>query len=346
VWITIFSVNSELIAECPEFFNGIQSGIVESDMLTEISGIVASRKNPNMLWVHNDSGDEARIYAMNVEGNFLGSFYLSGANTIDWEDIATGPGPEENEDYLYIGDIGDNLANRSYIVIYRAQEPNVDSNQITVAGILSGVESIKLAYPDGARDAETLMLDPATKDLYIISKYENYSRIYIARYPQSTSEITVMEYKGQLPWSWATGGDVSAGGNLVIVRGYFNGSVWRRISGMELWEAFGGHECVVPIVLEPQGEAICFDAEGCGYYTVSEGIYQPIHYFGREGECPLEGDLNGDGNVGLLDMEILADHWLDVVCSTENFWCDKCDLDKSGEVDFIDFAYLGENWDK
>jgi len=63
-------------------------------------------------------------------------------------------------------------------------------------------------------------------------------------------------------------GDISAKGSLVIVRGYFNASVWRRIAGMEVWEAFETEEFIVLIVIEPQGEAICFDGEGCGYYTV------------------------------------------------------------------------------
>jgi hypothetical protein len=346
VGIIIFYANLEAPADCPEFFGVIQSGTVKSNMLAEISGIAASRKNSDVLWVHNDSGDAATVYAMDIEGNHLRAYSLSGANAVDWEDMAIGPGPEENEDYLYLGDIGDNWASRSNIVVYRVQEPRVGSNQLPVTETLSGVERLRLAYPDGARDAETLMLDPLTKDMYIISKRETNSRIYVARYPQSTSEVTVMEYKGQLPWGWTTGGDISVEGSLVIVRGYLNASVWRRIAGMEIWEAFETEECIVPIVIEPQGEAICFDGEGCGYYTVSEGAYRPIHYFGRDGECPLEGDVNGDGNIGLLDMKIFADHWLDFVCGGANSWCEKCDLDKSGGVDLVDFAYLGEDWGK
>jgi hypothetical protein len=345
-WITILSVNPDSIADCPEFLNGIQSGTTDSNQLTEISGIAASRKNPGLLWVHNDSGGEAKTFAIDAEGTFRGSLNISDASNYDWEDIAIGPGPEENEDYLYVGDIGDNSKSRPYVIVYRVQEPNVDSGQMIFEEIVSESESIKLTYPDGPRDAETLLLDPVTRDLYIISKSDSNSRIYVARYPQSTSEITEMEYKGQLPWSWATGGDISAGGNLVIVRGYLNASVWGRTAGTELWQALAGVECAAPLVIEPQGEAICFDANGCGYYTVSEGTYQPIYYFNRFGECPLEGDPNGDGNVDLPDIEILTDHLLDAICSTENFWCDKCDLNKSREVDFIDYAFMGEGWYK
>lgn len=346
VGIIIVSANWQLFAGCPQFLAGVQSGTVESSMLTEISGITASRKNPDVFWAHNDSGDTANAYAMDKDGNHLGVYSLSGAIAFDWEDMTIGPGPEENKQYLYLGDIGDNYAIRSNIVVYRVQEPDVNSNQAPISETLGGVESLRLAYPDGARDAEVLMLDPATRDLYVISKRETYSRIYVARYPQSTDATTVMEYKGELPWGWTTGGDVSVDGSLVLIRSYAAASVWRRTAEMELWEAFGGEECIVPLVLEPQGEGICFDTQGCGYCTVSEGAHRPIYYFGRDEECPLEGDLNGDGNVSLPDAGIFTDNWLKAGCSSENFWCDKCDLDKLGTVDFIDFSELGEDWGK
>ncbi len=346
VGMIIFTCVRGLSADCPQFFDGVQRGTVESGMLGEISGIAASRKNSDVLWVHNDSGDSARVYAMDGEGKHLGVYQLSGVSARDWEDMSIGAGPAKDKEYLYLGDIGDNSAVRGSIVVYRVEEPMVDWGQAAVSETLGGVESLRLQYPDGARDAEVLIVDPATRDLYIVSKRETYSRIYVARYPQSTDSITVMEYKGQLPWGWTTGGDASVDGSLVVVRRYTTASVWRRTAEMELWEAFGGQECVVPIVSEPQGEAICFDAEGCGYYTVSEGSYQPIYYFGRDGECPLEGDIDGDGDVDAGDIEIFAGRWLDLSCSSVNLWCANCDVDKSSGVDFADFAYAGADWGK
>ena len=44
ILIVVLSVSSRLLADCPEFFSGVQIGTVESSMLTEISGIAASRK--------------------------------------------------------------------------------------------------------------------------------------------------------------------------------------------------------------------------------------------------------------------------------------------------------------
>lgn len=47
-----------------QFGDRIDCGVVECNDIKEASGIVASRVNPGVLWVHNDSGDKARTFAM------------------------------------------------------------------------------------------------------------------------------------------------------------------------------------------------------------------------------------------------------------------------------------------
>ena len=91
--------------------------------IKETSGIAASRRVDNVWWVHNDSGDSARVFAINTSGQTLGEYALSGASAIDWEDIAAGPGPTAGVSYLYVGDIGDNDQKRRDLVIYRIPEP-------------------------------------------------------------------------------------------------------------------------------------------------------------------------------------------------------------------------------
>jgi len=294
VFALFLGVRGAASDDCPEISAGEVVGALESPLINEASGIAASRKNANVLWTHNDSGDSARVFAMSYDGTHLGIYNLADASARDCEDIAIGPGPVEGLDYLYVGDIGDNGGLYAYVTVYRVAEPVVDSNQSPVNLTLTGVDSIRLRYPDGPRDAETLMVDPVTRDIYIISKRTSYSRVYRAAYPQSTSCPTTLEYKCRLPWGWAVGGDISPSGNIVIVKGYHNASLWHRGQELNLWDAFAGRECSVPLKIEPQGEAICFDADGCGYYTVSEGIYQPIYYFACQGQCNAAGDVADD----------------------------------------------------
>ena len=109
-------------------------GHVDDSAATELSGLVASRTQAGVLWTHNDSGDSARVIGIRLDGRSLGSFPVTGAQAQDWEDIATGPGRTAGRAYLYAGDIGDNLEQRSTIVIYRFPEPDVRSGPRPTAG--------------------------------------------------------------------------------------------------------------------------------------------------------------------------------------------------------------------
>ncbi len=54
-----------------KFIPGRKVGTIQSDFIQEASGIVASRKNDSVLWVHNDSGNSAKVYAINHEGRLV-----------------------------------------------------------------------------------------------------------------------------------------------------------------------------------------------------------------------------------------------------------------------------------
>jgi len=268
---------------CPEFAAGQSVGRLQSPLISEASGMAASRKNPGILWTHNDHGHAGRLYAIKTTGELVTSYIVMGAASRDWEDIAIGPGPDPNEHYIYIGDIGDNNAKRQTVVVYRVVEPAVDVNAAGPSKLLRGAETIELRYPDGARNAETLLLDPVTKDIYIVSK-ENKTKVYRAGYPQSTSEVTTMEKVAKIDLGTAVGGDISQDGTMIIIRGYFSARLWSRPAGGTVADAISKAGCRIPLVFELQGEAICFDAENRGYFTTSEHKYQPMYYFARKAE--------------------------------------------------------------
>lgn len=270
-------------AQSGEFGPGRQAGIVRSDLIREASGIVASRQNPGVLWVHNDSGDSARIFAINEKGEFLGTCEIAGAAARDWEDIAVGPGPDPdpNRQYLYIGDIGDNRGKYPEVTVYRVAEPKVDPTSPFGRMTIGPADAIRLTYPDGPRDAETLLVDPNNRDLFIISKRPLPSKVYQASYPQSIGERTELQ---EVPISFrdfVVAGDVSPDGHRIIVRGIlFGASLWVRPPGEPLWRAFEGKRTQLPLMYERQGEGICFDARGTGYFTIGEMEHPPLHFFG------------------------------------------------------------------
>ena len=271
---------------------GEVAGTVTANAITEASGIAASLHNADVLWTHNDSGDSNRIHALNTSGNYLGAFTLSGASAVDYEDIAVGRGPTEGVSYIYAGDIGDNNAGRSSITVYRFAEPIVDATGGDQSTTLSSVDTLTFSYPDGARDAETLLVDPLNGDLYVVTKRDLANRVYRAPAPGIGDQTTTLEYMGNMTWgdtigqglTGAVGGDVSQSGLEVIFKSYTTVYVYDRDFDEELWEAITvAPTSNPPYAIEPQGEAIGFDADGQGYFTLSENTSQPLLYYARSG---------------------------------------------------------------
>ncbi len=263
---------------CPTFNESTSPGKVEFAEITEASGIVASRKTAGVLFVHNDSGDMPRVFAMTTLGKHRAVFSLSGASAVDWEDMAVGPGPDPGEHYLYLGDIGDNNAVRPSVVVYRVAEPSIPSTPTTVA--LAGVESFTFTYPGGARDAEALLIDPESGDLFILQKASSGpSNVYRKAAPLSSGELELVTSVDVGPK--ATAGDISPSGAEILIRTYNVAWLFRRAAGQTVGEALQGEPCSVPLHGEPQGEAIGFAADGASYFTVSEGVNQPLFHFVR-----------------------------------------------------------------
>ena len=274
-------------AQTPSFDSAIPIGTNQSASIAEASGIVASRHNPNVLWVHNDSGDSARLFAFNPAGALHRICNFTGVSATDWEDIAICTDPASGVDYLYAADIGDNTAVRANISVYRVPEPVVDTNAFNVSSNLAGAQRFVLAYEDGARDAEVLLVDPWTGDIIVISKRETPSRIYRAAYPQSTNGTNLLVYQGSLTMGWVVGGDISPSGRQILIKDYSNAYYYTRTNGQAVASAITNIPATVPCATEPQGEAIGWQGRERGYFTLSEGVSQPIYYY-------ASADTDGD----------------------------------------------------
>src|SRR6476659_8499423 len=135
-------------ATCQNKLVTSSAGPVTDPALTEISGIHVGVRNPGIWWVHNDSGDSARVFALDGSGAVRGTYSLTGATAVDWEDIAVVAGPTPGSGTIYAGDIGDNPLTRSEIQVYRVAEPDVPATGPAVTTSLTGVETLHLTYPD------------------------------------------------------------------------------------------------------------------------------------------------------------------------------------------------------
>jgi hypothetical protein len=276
---------------CAAFNSGVNWGTVTIDNLKEASGISASRRNPGVFWTHND-GARQNVYAVDAKGARLATFNLD-TSVDDVEDVAVGPGPVAGVSYLYFGDIGgSNEKNniRAQVTILRLPEPLADLACASAphSTNLTGVETFTLVYPDASHDAETLMVDPLTAELFVITKQTNAARVYRASLAGATNHATLdLEFVRELAFVLASGGDIAADGAQIILRREDSAMLWQRCDGEPLEAALGRGGFNVPILgppTEPNGEGIGFLPGGAGYVTLSEGVNPTLHYFGAQ--CP------------------------------------------------------------
>lgn len=247
-------------------------GKVEYDEVDEASGLAVGRINKNMIWTHNDSGDESRIFLMTDSAKHVGEFYLEGVELRDAEDMAIGPGPDESLSYIYLGDIGDNWGNTAVKQIYRFPEPSIQGLKIPFTETISDFDVIHYRYPDGMRDAETLMIDPKTKDLYIVSKREINVNLYRMSYPYQANDTITLEKLGNLPLTIIVGGDISADGTEVLLKSYNEVFYYKLKTGEGIESILNKQPELLPYAVEPQGEAIAWTPDGSGYFTLSEEV--------------------------------------------------------------------------
>lgn len=249
-----------------DFHSGKRIVKLKNPVLGEISGMAASRANPGLFWVHNDSGDEPRIFLINQDLKILLTCNLEGATNRDWEDIAIGPGPVEGKTYLYIGDIGDNNGEDRYKYIYVLEEPVLDGNQDVIN--ITAFKKITFELEGKRKDTETLLLDPQTRNLFLVSKREE--PVWLYRLDQTAGDTTVAKKLFSLPITQIVGGDVSMDGRRVLLKNYEHVYYWINEKDTSVEDLLRQPAFEVPYEMEPQGEAIAWAADYSGFYTLSE----------------------------------------------------------------------------
>lgn len=271
---------------CTSFAPGVSLGTVDFTALKESSGLAVSGLNSGVVWTHND-GTGKRIFAMNFSANLLARCEF-GVDVDDVEDMAVGPGPVTGTSYVYLFDGGgarEDTGVRNTIQIVRFPEPVIGTTVPESAPTVKppGVETFTLTYPDGSYDAEALLVDPVTSDLFILTKLEDVTRVYRANLnaaaPGSTASLAFVM---TVPFDVASGASVSADGSQILIRNEDVAMLWNRNSGESVTAALGRSPVIVPVIgtpVEPNGEGIAFMRDGSGYLTISEEETPHLYFF-------------------------------------------------------------------
>lgn len=282
---------AEEAAPAPEpFCTGYDAPIRTGSLpagLDEVSGMVASMRNPGVLWMIEDSGNEADVYAVTPAGTLVGVVHVAGVPNIDWEDLALAPCGEDS--CLWVGDIGDNDARRGDLAMFRVREPIFDDEHESE----QAPDVFPFAYPGGPQDAESLVVSGDGTPYVLTKRDDGRTQVYAidaqgpgevteARAVAKLSTATDVEASGMR--TRATGAAIWPDEGRLYVRTY--GALWSWQLGEAGMEAVAeGVRAEVPAMQEIQGEAIAWDAGAAGYWQVSEGEGSAIWFTG----CTLAG---------------------------------------------------------
>ena len=249
---------------------------IKAGVIDEASGMVDSQI-ANSLWVIQDSGNPPELALLNYNGTVTGKLGIPELQNRDWEDLTIGV--IDGQNFLFIAEIGDNDAKHELSFIIKLPEPR------TLTERPAKIERITFKYPDGPRDAETLLFDPRSKDLLIVSKRESSVRVYRLPYPQATDRTLTAELVGTLPHTFITAGNISANGSEIVLKNYSTVFYWPRGSSETVADALKKRATKLPYLTEPQGEAFCFARNNSGYFTLSERANAPavsLNFYGRK----------------------------------------------------------------
>jgi hypothetical protein len=278
-----YVVNSSELS--PDYEKPVAIGRIESADVMESSGLASSLCQSNVLWTHNDSGDDAFIFAMDRKGKHLGTWRVANARNADWEDMASYK-DSAGGCYLYIGDIGNNKGERAEQRVYRVKEPvvSIDGASSSKKNPLETEpgDALVFKYPDAPHDAETLMVQPQAGDIYVLTKrVDGPSGVYKIK-PQFGSGSTIQAERvaelslPAVPNGLLTGGAISPDGRRVVVCDYTAGyelNLGNAASFDEVWK-----QRPVPVDLgdRKQGEAVTFSEDGRSVLATSERKNSPL----------------------------------------------------------------------
>jgi hypothetical protein len=217
-----------------------------------------------VLWVINDSGNPADLFAVDTAGTLLGSVPLRGAPNTDWEEIALGPCGAAT--CLYIADTGDNRERRDVVAIHRLVEP---TPPILHGATTRSVESLRFRYPDGPHDVEAMGVLP-DGTILLVSKGRSGGILAYQLRPSAwtTGQVATAERVDSLPIVAAlgmgravTGMAIAPDGVRVMVRTYRDLFPFELREGHQFRPAPNPTACDI-LGREPQGEAVGWLPDG------------------------------------------------------------------------------------
>ncbi|WP_169951630.1 hypothetical protein [Microbispora sp. H11081] len=229
--------------------------------IDESSGLYASALHEGVVWTVNDGEGPVRLFAAGPDGRTRAVVTLAGVTGVDTEALG-GAVDEDGASWIYVGDIGGVPKPRpDGILVHRFAEPDTLVTQAVPS------TTYRLVYPDGQHDAEALLVDPNTRQLYVVTKSDQGGDLYSAPLALSAEGTNPLTHVAKIP-QVVSDGLITAKG-AVVLRGYNKIRVWDKPGGQVSW--------VIDLPQQPQGEGLALSADGSALLISSEQPSTPVH---------------------------------------------------------------------
>lgn len=198
-------------SKSPELIAVLKDAVKETSGLALVSG---------QLITHNDRNNTNELFAIDPStGEITNTFVVAGANNRDWEDLA------DNDEYLFIGDIGNNHGDRKDLKVYIVEKNRFDFSRNYSTVIPKGV--INYFYPEQNNfergdshnwDAEGLVYLRGFLYIFMKHRIDRLSNLY--RIPAISGDHEA-EFLGTFnAGQRITGADISAENTQIALVGY------------------------------------------------------------------------------------------------------------------------------
>jgi hypothetical protein len=249
---------------------------VRDARISESSGLAVSPQHAGVLWTHDDSGHAPVLYALARDGRVAGTVRVRGVAGFDWEAVAAFR-DRAGRALLAVGDVGDNRGTR------RAPEVDVLAEPARLGtSTATPLLRLRLSYPDGARDAEALLVDTARGRMFVVTKglfggdvYAVPAAAWNGTAPRRATERAARLVRvGSLPLGLVTDGTVAPGG-AVLLRTYTDVAAFAPFP-LEPSDAPLRPAASTGVPTQPQGEGLALTPDGRSVLLASEGAGEPV----------------------------------------------------------------------
>lgn len=266
------------------------SGLLLDSQLDEVSGLAASHRHKDVLWMLDDGGNPARLFAVSQRGRKLATFDVEGVVKTDWEDLAAFD--LDGRHYLLIADTGDNGGLRKTLQLHVVEEPAKVED-----GTLRPAWSVAFRWPDGPRDCEAVAVDPVRGQILLITKKRQPPELFVLPLRSPAGKLQTSALAGHLAGvpqasaeekrenaslarlrSQVTAAALSPDGKALAVMTYRDLLLYRHAPGEEWSKSVARRPRHEELPWMPQAEALDWARNGQGLYATGEFAPAPLVY--------------------------------------------------------------------